>query len=195
MYLLNRYGSNCVELKPTKFCGPGNIYSCVFREVKEGVVLPLCLIFQKSLSTGTLPASWKEANVTALHKKGDRCVPNNYRPVSLTSVVCKTSETIIKDELFRYFNLNSLITAYQHSFWSGYSCVVQLINVMEDWTYAIECGRSVDVIYLNFSKAFDRVPHAHLISKLSGYGTGGLLLKWTDDFLTDRKQRVCARNS
>ena len=66
---------------------------------------------------------------------------------------------------------------------------------MEDWTYAIECGKSVDVIYLYFSKAFDRVPHAHLISKLLGYGIDGLLLKWIDNFLRDRKQRVCVRGS
>lgn len=70
------------RLKPTKSCGPDDIHPRVLREVKEGVVLPLCLIFQKSLSTGTLPTSWKEANVTALYKKGDRCVPNNYHPVS-----------------------------------------------------------------------------------------------------------------
>ena len=66
---------------------------------------------------------------------------------------------------------------------------------MEDWTYAIECGKSVDVIYLDFSKAFDRVPHARLISKLLGYGIDGLLLKWIDNFLRDRKQRVCVRGS
>ena len=167
----------------------------VLRDVKEGVVLPLYLIFQKSLSTGILPASWKEANVTTLYKKGDGCVPNNYRPVSLTLVVCKMLESIIKDELFRYFNLNNLFTAYQHGFRPGYSCVTQLINVMEDWTYAIECGKSVDVIYLDFSKAFDCVLHARLISKLHGYGIAGLLLKWIDNFLRDRKQRVCVRGS
>ena len=152
------------RLKPTKSCGPDNIHPRVLREVKEGVVFPLHLIFQKSLTTGILPAIWKEANVTALYKKGDRCVPNNYRPISLTSVVCKMLKSIIKDEFFRHFDLNNLFTAYQHGFRPGYSCVMQLINVMKDWTHAIECGKSVDVIYLDYSKAFDRVPHARLIS-------------------------------
>ena len=82
-----------------------------------------------------------------MYKKGDRCVPNNYHPVILTSVVYKALETIIKDELFRYFNRNNLFTAYQHGFWPGYSCVTQLINVMEDWTCTIECGKSVGVMY------------------------------------------------
>ena len=159
------------------------------------MVLPLYLIFQKSLSTGVLPVSWKEANVIALHKKGDKCVPNNYRPVSLTSVVCKMLESIIKDELIRYFDQNRFFTACQHGFRPGYSCVTQLINVMEDWTYAIECGKSVDAIYLDFSKAFDHVPHARLISKLYGYGIDDLLLRWIEDFLTNRKQRVCVRGS
>ena len=183
------------RLKPAKSCGPDNIHPRVLREVKEGVVFPLHLIFQKSLTTGTLPAIWKEANVTALYKKGDRCVPNNYRPISLTSVVCKMLESIIKDELFRHFDLNNLFTAYQHGFRPGYSCVTQLINVMEDWTHAIECGKSVDVIYLDYSKAFDRVPHARLISKLLGYGIDGVLLKWIKDFLTNRKQHICVRGS
>ena len=99
---------------PTKSCGPDNIHPCVLREVKEGVVLPLHLIFQKSLTTGILPATWKGANITALYKKGDRCVPNDYRPISLTSLVCKMLESIIKDKLFRYFDLNNLqlFTAY-----------------------------------------------------------------------------------
>ena len=109
-----------------------------------------------------MPAIWKEANVTALCKRGDRCVPNNYHPISLTSVVCKMLESIIKGGLFKHFDPNNLFTAYQHGFRPGYSCVTQLINVMEDWTHAIECGKSVDVIYLDYSKAFDRVPHACL---------------------------------
>ena len=73
--------------------------------------------------------------------------------------------------------------------------MTQLLNVIEDWTGAIESGKSVDVIYLDFSKAFDRVPHAHLISKLSSYGINGLLLKWIKDFLDNRRQRVCVRGS
>ena len=99
---------------PTKSCGPDNIHPCVLREVKDGVVLPMHLIFQKSLTTAYSSCNLEGANVIALYKKGDRCVLNNYCPISLTSLVRMMLESIIKDEFFRYFDLNNLqlFTAY-----------------------------------------------------------------------------------
>ena len=93
--------------------------------------------------------------------------------LSITSVNWIQGRALYAD-MHGHFDLNNLFTAYQHGFWPGYSCVTQLINVMKDWTHAIECGKSVDVIYLDYSKAFDRVPHARLISKLLGYGIDGV---------------------
>ena len=104
--------------------------------------------------------------VIPIFKKGSRTQPTNYRPVSLTSIACKMLESIIKDSLVHYFTVNNLFSINQHGFRAGFSCVTQLPKVLEDWTVAIDLGKSVDVIYLDFQKAFDRVPHNRLLFKL-----------------------------
>ena len=103
-------------------------------------------------------------------------------------------EHIIKDHLLHYFNQNNFITSRQHGFRPFHSCVTQLIQVMEDWTSVLESGHQVDVVYLDLQKA-DRVPHARLISKVRSYGVNGKLLQWIEDFLSNRRQRVCLRGS
>ena len=133
---------------------------------------------------------WKEANVSAIHKKGNRNQPSNYRPISLTSIVCKTMEKIIRDQLIKYMEANTLFSEYQHGFRSGRSCITQLIEAIEMWTEEVDMRNSVDVIYLDFQKAFDTVPHQRLLKKLSAYGIQGKLYSWIEDFLKERKQKV-----
>ena len=132
----------------------------------------------------------EKATVTAIHKKGDRNLCNNYRPVSLTSVICKMLESIIKDRLMQYFTSNNLLSSCQHGFRSSHSCVTQLLRVINDWSLALESGNSVDVVYLDLRKAFDCVPHRRLLSKLQSYGVAGKLFEWIENFLSNRKQRV-----
>ena len=182
-------------LNPGKSGGPDGCHPHVLREVKEGVVTPLYLIFKKSLEDGKLPAPWKDASVTALYKNGDKRLPSNYRPVSLTSVICKMLECIIKNHLLQHFMLNKLITSRQHGFRPGHSCVTQLVRVLDDWSSALESGHQVDVIYLDLQKAFDKVPHARLLSKLESYGISGKLLQWIKHFLSNRRQCVRLRGS
>jgi len=183
------------KLNPSKSGGPDNCHPCVFKEVKEGLLQPLFLIFKRSLNEGQLPPSWKEATVTPIFKKGCRSLPSNYRPVSLTSIVCKMLESIIKDNLMEHFTRNNLFATNQHGFHTGHSCVTQLLNVMEDWTNIIDSGALVDIIYLDFQKAFDHIPHNRLLSKVKSYGIEGNLLKWIHNFLTNRKQQVNVRGS
>ena len=183
------------KLKPYKSGGPDNCHPRVLLELKESVVQPLYLIFSKSLRDGILPTMWKKATVTAIHKKGDRNICNNYRPVSLTSVIVKMLETIIKDELMQYFKSENLLSICQHGFRSSHSCVTQLLQAVNDWSLALESGNSVDVVYLDLRKAFDCVPHRRLLTKLQSYGITGKLLDWIEDFLADRKQRVSIRGS
>ena len=169
-------------LNPGKSGGPVGCHPHVLCEVKEGVVTPLYLIFKKSLEDGELPKPWKDALVTALHK-GDKHLHSNYRPVSLTSVICKMLERMIKDHLLQYFVRNKFITSRQHGFCPGHSCETQLICVLDDWTSSLKLGHQVDVIYLDLQKAFDKVPRARLLSKLESYGIGGKLLQWIEFFI------------
>ena len=115
------------KLKPYKSGGPDNCHPRVLLELKESVVQPLYLIFSKSLRDGILPTMWKKATVTAIHKKGDRNLCNNYRPVSRTSVIVKMLEAIIKYELMQYFKSENLLSICQHGFRSSHSCVTQLL--------------------------------------------------------------------
>ena len=123
-------------------------------------------------------------------KNGDRSKSTNYRPISLTSVPGKIMERIIRDELVDHMNRNNLFCIEQHGFIKGKSCVIQLLEFMEDITEAIDQGHEVDVIYFDYSKAFDKAPHNRLLTKISWYRIKGNVLSWIGDFLRNRKQRV-----
>ena len=106
-------------------------------------------IMQRSLDTGLVPGDWKRANVTPIFKKGSRAAPGNYRPVSLTSVCCKVMEQILKDTIVEHLDRNKLIRRSQHGFF---------LRNMDKITEALDNGESADVIFLDFAKAFDKVP-------------------------------------
>ena len=101
--------------------------------------------------------------------KGDKKQPDNYRPVSFTCVVCKTMESLVRDKLMSHMERNKLFSEHQFWFRSVHSCATQLLRVLEDWSKALDCYENVDVIYLDFRKTFDTVPHARLINKLFAY--------------------------
>lgn len=144
----------------------------------------------KSLGEGSLPKSWKEAKVTPIFKKGRRQDRNNYRPISLTSVVCKIMESIIRDHVMNHLKINDLLNACQHGFVNGRSCSTQLLMCLEVWTNIIEEGGDLDILYLDFAKAFDSVPHKRLLMKLKSLGITGNVFGWVQDFLSKRKQQV-----
>jgi hypothetical protein len=121
-------------------------------------------IFDKSLKTGEVPKEWKEANVTPLFKKS-RMERSNYRPVSLTSTICKILESIIRDSVMKYLQLNKLIVSSQHGFVQNKACVTNLLETLDIITNAVNKGHSVDLILLDFAKAFHKVSHAKLIQK------------------------------
>ena len=108
----------------------------------------------------------------------------------MTSVPGNLMERIIRDELVDHVNRNNLFCIEQHGFIKGKSCVTQLHEFMEDITDAIDQGHEVDVIYLDYSKAFDKVPHKRLLTKISGYEIKGNVINWIGDFFRNRKQRV-----
>ena len=147
-------------------------------------------MFQTSLWTGVLPAAWKKANITAIHKKGSKHVAGNYCPVSLTSIICKVMESIVRDALVKYMKDNLLFTDRQFGFLGGHSTTLQLLKVLDDWTEVLDRGGYVDVVYCDFMKAFDTVPHGHLIQVLEYYGVDSFIVKWIRGFLTDRKRVI-----
>ena len=124
-------------------------------------------------------------------KKGAKSLPSNYRPVSLTSVPCNLLEHIICKHIWLHCNHYSIITTKQHGFRSGMSCATHLVEALNDWTSVMNKGSGqVDVIVLDFSKAFDVVPLIRLLNKLRSYGITGPTLLWMEAFLTRRTQSV-----
>ena len=183
------------RLKPNKSCGPDNCHPRVLKNVKDGLIVPLYYLYNKSLEEAILPFSWKEATITPIFKKGDRKLSNNYRPISLTSIFCRMLEAIIKDKIMSYFMINNFFCNEQFGFRSKRSCETQLLTIMEHWSRLIEDGTCIDVIYLDFQKAFDKVPHKRLMNKLKAYGIQGNVYTWIQNFLSNRKQRVSVRGS
>ena len=99
---------------------------------------------------------WKRANITPIYKKGDRASPSNYCPVSLTSIVSKGLESIVRESMLDHLFNNNLITNHQHGFLPGRSCTTQLLKAIEDWAEILDGGGSVDVLYLDFKKLLTR---------------------------------------
>ena len=150
----------------------------------------LQIIFKQSLQTGCLSKDWRDPNVSPIFKKRDRHQTQNYRPVSLTSISCKISEHVIVKHILNLFDLHKILTKFQHGFRSGLSCETQLLETTNDFLSSLDAGERVDVAILDFSKAFDTVPHRRLLAKLNHLGIRGDIHSWITQFLQDRTQRV-----
>ena len=182
------------KLNKFKSSGPDNIHPHLLKESAITISVPLSMIFQESLRTGETPEDWRSANVTPIFKKGDRTDPANYRPVSLTSQVCKVLESIVRDQMLEHLENNDLLSEHQHGFRKGRSCLSNLLTTLEDWTKIIdEQDNCIDVAYLDFRKAFDLVSHNHLLLKLQKHGIVGHIGNWIKAFLENRKQKVVIR--
>ena len=178
------------ELKPQKAPGPDKISTRVLKELAEPLSKPLAEFFQHSIDSGVVPTQWKKALVTPIFKKGDKHCPANYRPVSLTAVCSKLCEHVIAKSIMNHLEENKLLCDNQHGFRKMRSCESQLIQFVDELAKSLVGGRQVDVAVMDFSKAFDVVPHQRLLRKLEFYGIGGSSLVWIEDFLTGRTQQV-----
>lgn len=177
-------------LKPDKSPGPDGMHPLVLKQLADELAKPLAKIFDKSYNSGEVPEDWRRANITPIYKKGARNEAGNYRPVSLTSIVCKVLEGIIKEEVMKFLEQGSRISSKQHGFMSGRSCLTNLLLAFEKWTEYLDEGYGVDVIYLDYRKAFDSVPHKRLMTKLKQMGVQGKIARWIEAFLADRSMRV-----
>lgn len=178
------------DLNPGKAADPDGRHPVLLKALAEELALPLSIIFQKSLNEGILPSDWLKGCVTAIFKKGDKSLPENYRPISITSIICRIMESLIRDYLVEHMTQNNLFSAYQHGFVPSKNCFTNLIECMEKWSEILESGDSVDIIYTDFAKAFDSVPHQRLLRKMKNNGITGKTLDWIKAFLSNRKQCV-----
>ena len=178
------------DLNKGKVPGPDGINPRVLSEAAKELAPPLQILFQRSIDSSTVPEEWKKAVVTPIYKKGSRLQTCNYRPVSLTSIVCKTLENFVRESIMDHFQANDLLSKHQHGFVPGRSCFTQLVEIMDNWTEVICRGRSVDAIYMDFQKQFDTVPHRRLLLKAEAMGIRGNILKWIQSFLQHRQQCV-----
>ena len=160
------------------------------KEIVEQISTPLAKLFNLSLEEGIVPSELKEANITPLFKKGSRNKPENFRPVNLTSVVCKLLETLIRDHMVEFLVQHILINTSQHGFLKARSCITNLLCFFEEITKWVDDGSPVDVVYLDFQKAVDKVPHQRLLLKLKVHGIGNDVINWIEKWLTHRRQRV-----
>ena len=156
------------------------------KEIVEQISILLAKLFNLSLEEGIVPSEWKEANITSLFKNGSRNKPENYRPVSLTSVVCKLLETLIRDHMVLVNH--KLINTFQHGFLKARSCLTNLLCFLEEITKWVDNGSPVDIVYLDFQKAFDKVSHQRLLLKLKAHGIGNDVINWIEKWLTGNEE-------
>ena len=142
-------------------------------------------IFISSFSKGYIQPSFKRAAIVPIFKSGDKCLPGNYRPISLTSVICKVYESIIRKQVFSFLCDKNCLNGTQHGFRSGRSCLSALLDVYDNVMHMLNsCSDSiVDMVYLDFSKAFDKVDHGILLHKVKEPGITGKLGQWFYHFL------------
>jgi len=170
--------------------GLDGIYPRVLRELAEELAKPLSIICQKSWLTGEVPDDWRIASVTPIYKKGRKEDPGNYGSVSLISVPGKVVQWITLSVLTRYVKDNQGIRPSQRGFMKGRSCLTNLISFYDQVTCLVDEGKAVDVIYLDFSKAFGTVSNSILLEKMAAHGLDRCILLWLKNWLDGRAQRV-----
>ena len=175
--------------------GPDKFPAIVLKNCSKSLSKALNIIWRKSLNTGQIPTKYLEQIIIPIFKKGSKADPANYRPVSLTSHIIKIFERVIRSKLILYIEREGFISCHQHGFCSGKSCLTQLLNHFEELLNILENDSNADVLYLDFSKAFDKVDHAILLQKLKSIGIHGKLHLWLKEFLSNRKQFVLVNGS
>ena len=153
---------------------------------------PLSTIYKNCINCGIFPDIWKKSNVIPIYKKGDKQLINNYRPVSLLPVFGKIFERLIFNNIYNFFEMHNLLNPSQSGFRPHDSCVYQLLSITHEIFKTFDCNPPLDVraVFLDISKAFDKVWHKGLIYKLQSLGISGNLLNLIKSFLSDRYQHV-----
>ena len=178
------------NLNPNKASGPDQISSRFLKAMSSPIAPVLTILFQASINQGNIPDDWRTAYVTPLFKKGDGAKASNYRPVSLTSVCCKIIEHVIHSHVINHLERNNILEDKQHGFQKRRSCESQLITTINDLARGLNVKQQLDAVLLDFSKAFDKVSHRRLATKLNHYGVRRNTHAWIQDFLSHKTQQV-----
>ena len=177
------------DIDTNKSPGTDGITGTVLKKCSSSLSYPLSILFNISFASSQLPQDWKVANVVPVHKKGDKSNIENYRPISLTSLVMKVIEKIVRDEL--YSKCKDLINDKQYGFLPNKSCTTQMINTLDDIACSLNSQSDVDIIYFDFAKEFDSVYHDKILEKLkTQFNVDGLMLNFVKAYLRKREQRV-----
>ena len=184
-----------LKLRVNSSAGIDQMHPKLFVETANELCEPLCVLFQNLFDSGHTPSQWKHGLISPIYKSGDRSNAANYRPVTLLPVISKIMEAMVAETLVGHLESNGFLSPAQHGFRRGRSCVTNLLLTQADWTQVADSGAGVDAIYLDFSKAFDRVEHELRFGKLTHYGVHGQLLQWVRSFLQDRRVSVRVNGS
>ena len=177
------------NINPNKAYGPDGIHGRILKHCAVGLAYPLSCIFKVSYNSGYIPREWKMANVVPIFKKGDKSVVDNYRPISLTCLVMKIFERIVKDKILD-ITADRLDTR-QHGFLAEKSCTTNMVTFCDSLALSLNENLLNHVVYFDFAKAFDSVNHDALLNKLKDlYGINGTLLKFLNNYLSERFQKV-----
>jgi hypothetical protein len=145
------------NIKPHKATGPDNIQARYLKELALELTPAITFLFQTSLEQGKLPNDWLQAHIVPVFKKGDKNTASNYRPVSLTSILCKALEHIVNSSIMKHLDIHNILSDSQHGFIARRSCETQLLETLDDIIKRAANNKQIDIILLDFSKAFDKV--------------------------------------
>ena len=184
-----------MKLDASKSMGPDMVHPKVLTVLSDNTnfVTALTFLYNRCYAEGKIPQIWKTASVTPLHKKGPKTEASNYRPKSLTSVLCKIYEKFVRSHIMKF--VENKISPKQHGFLSGKSCLSNLLEAVDSINDMLAEGEDVDIFFLDFQKAFDSVPHHRLLIKLQNLGIRGKPLNVIADFLSDRSFTVSVGNA
>ncbi|MGL5622948.1 RNA-directed DNA polymerase, partial [Cetobacterium sp.] len=171
------------KLNRSKAAGPDGLHPAIIQPLASTLAKPVMYLYQDSLMSRTVPQDWKTAVVVGIYKSGPRNRASNYRPVSLTSVLCKCLERLICKQVCQHLARHELLSDAQHGFVKRRSCLTNLLQFLNEVTRRLDAGIQVNVCYLDFSKAFDSVSHKLLLLKLDAFGIVGGIKEWIAQFL------------
>ena len=178
------------NLNSAKAHGWDGISIRMIKLCEQTITIPLIIIFRKAILTGIYPENWKKGNIVPVHKKESKNSIKNYRPISLLPIFSKIFERLIYNSLFQHLRENNLLVKSQSGFLPGDSCISQLLSITHEIYQSLDCNIETRGIFLDISKAFDRVWHKGLLFKLKSNGIDGPLFNLLRNYLHNRKQRV-----